>query len=79
MLSSVGDRMNGNHRSMLVEVVDIGTGETLGVENNKFPNRILELTYEHDLHRVRLWGTRSVIDVGLITSAPSSLAGVSKN
>jgi outer membrane protein assembly factor BamB len=79
MLSSVGDRMNGNHRSMLVEVVDIGTGETLGVENNKFPNRILELTYEHDRHRVRLWGTRSVIDLDLVTSAASSLAGVSRN
>jgi outer membrane protein assembly factor BamB len=77
MLSSVGDKMNGNHRSMLVEVVDTRTGETLGVENNKFPNRILQLTYEHDRHRVRLWGTRSVIDLDLVTSAAASLADVS--
>lgn len=79
MLSSVGDRMNGNHRSMLVEVVDTRTGETLGVENNKFTNRILQLTYEHDRHRVRLWGAHSVIDVDLIQSAGSSLADVSDN
>jgi outer membrane protein assembly factor BamB len=79
MLSSVGDRMNGNHRSMLVEVVDTRTGETLGVENNKFTNRILQLTYEHDRHRVRLWGARSVIDLDLIQSAGPSLADVSDN
>jgi outer membrane protein assembly factor BamB len=79
MLSSVGDRMNGNHRSLLVEVVDARTGDTLGVENNKFTNKILQLTYEHDRHRVRLWGARSVVDLDLIQSAGSSLADVSDN
>jgi outer membrane protein assembly factor BamB len=65
MLSLVGDRMNGNHRSMLIEAVDANTGETLGLEDNKFPNRILQLTYDHDRRRVRLWGTRSVVDLDL--------------
>lgn len=77
MLSSVGDRMNGNHRSTLVEVVDTQSGETLGIENNKFPNRVLQLTYEHDRHRVRLFGTRSVIDLDLVTSPAATIADVS--
>src|SRR5580704_3558663 len=79
MLSSVGDRMNGNHRSMLVEVVDARTGETLGLENNKYPNRILQLTYEHDRRRVRLWGTRSVIDLDFVKSAENPLAETTAN
>lgn len=75
MLSSVGDRTNGNHRSMLVEAVDARTGETLAMENNNYPNHILHLTYEHDRRRVRLWGTRSVVDLDFVQGASAATAG----
>jgi hypothetical protein len=63
MLSSVGDRLVGTHRSLLIEVVDARTGETLGLENNKFHDRILHFSYEHEQHRARLWGRRSVVNL----------------
>jgi hypothetical protein len=65
MLCSVGDRLNGNHHAMLVEAIDARTGETLGLEDNKLHNRVLQLTYEQDRRRVRLWGNRSVVDLDL--------------
>ena len=63
MLSSVGDHTDSSQCSMLVEVVDSNTGETLGIEDNHFSNRILQLTYEPESRRVRLWGTRSVVNL----------------
>jgi len=79
MLSLVGDRMNGNHRSMLIEAVDARTGETLGLEDNKLPNRILQLTYSHDQRRVRLWGTRSVIDLDFAKTADAPTGNAAAN
>ncbi len=73
MLASVGDRLNGNHRSMLIEAVDARTGETLALENNKFADRILQFSYDYEQHRVRLWGKRSVIDLD-IRKSPDRLA-----
>ena len=69
MLSLVGDRINGNQRSMLVEVVDAQTGETLGLEDNNFNNKIYQLTFDENRHRVRLWGSRSVLDLDFIREA----------
>lgn len=66
MLSLVGDRINGNQRSMLVEVVDAQTGETLGLEDNNFNNKIFQLTFDENRHRVRLWGSRSVLDLDFV-------------
>jgi hypothetical protein len=63
MLAFVGDRLNGNHRSMLVEVIDTKTGDTLAFDDDRFPNRILQMTYDEDRRRIRLWGTRSVVDL----------------
>jgi hypothetical protein len=63
MVALVGDRLNGNHRSMLVEVIDTKTGETLAFDDDRFPNHILQMTYDDDHRRIRLWGTRSVVDV----------------
>jgi hypothetical protein len=63
MLAFVGDRLNGNHRSMLVEVIDTKTGDTLAFDDDRFPNRILQMTYDDEQRRIRLWGTRSVVDV----------------
>ncbi|HEV3298355.1 MAG TPA: PQQ-binding-like beta-propeller repeat protein [Planctomycetaceae bacterium] len=63
MVALVGDRLNGNHRSMLVEVIDAKTGETLAFDDDRFPNHILQMTYDDDHRRIRLWGTRSVVDV----------------
>ena len=79
MLSSVGDRMNGNHRAMLIETIDARTGDTLGLEDNSLPDRIMQLTYDHDRRSMRLWGKHSVIDLDLIQSAGPSLADVSDN
>jgi outer membrane protein assembly factor BamB len=63
MLSLVGDRMNGNHRSMLIETIDARTGDTLGLEDNSLPDRIMQLTYDHDRRSMRLWGKHSVVDL----------------
>jgi hypothetical protein len=63
MLALVGDRLNGNHSSMLVEVVDAKTGDTLAFDDDRLRNRILQMTYEEDRQRIRLWGTRSVVDL----------------
>jgi outer membrane protein assembly factor BamB len=69
MLALVGDRLNGNHRSMLVEAIDAKTGDTLAFDDDRFPNRILQMTYEEDRRRVRLWGTRSVVDLDFASHA----------
>ena len=79
MLASVGDRLNGNHRSMLIEAVDARTGETLGLENNKFADRILQFSYDYEQRRVRLWGKRSVIDLDLRKSADRLAVGTEAN
>jgi outer membrane protein assembly factor BamB len=69
MLALVGDRLNGNHRSMLVEAVDAKTGDTLAFDDDRFPNHILQMTYEEDRRRIRLWGTRSVVDLDFASHA----------
>jgi hypothetical protein len=66
------DNLDGNYKSLLVEVIDARTGETLGIADNKFPNRILQLSYDDDPRRVRLWGTKSVVDIDF---AGAGLAG----
>jgi outer membrane protein assembly factor BamB len=76
MLAIVGDRLNGNHRSMLVEVVDAKTGDTLAFDDDRFHNRIMQMTYEDDRHRIRLWGARSVVDLNF-SSRPAGLAAES--
>jgi outer membrane protein assembly factor BamB len=75
MLASVGDRLNGNHRSMLIEAVDTRTGETLGLENNKFADRILQFSYDFEQRRVRLWGKRSVVDLDFTKAGDPLAAG----
>lgn len=72
MLALVGDRLNGNHRSMLVEVIDTKTGDTLAFDDDRFPNRVLQMTYDEDSRRIRLWGTRSVVDLDF-ASHPSRI------
>ena len=79
LLSLVGDRMNGNHHSMLIEAVDVRTGETLGLEDNKLPDRILHLTFDHDRRRVRLWGKHSVVDLDLTNPAKPLTAQAAAN
>jgi hypothetical protein len=69
MLAIVGDRLNGNHRSMLVEAVDAKSGETLAFDDDRLFNRILQMTYEEDRRRIRLWGTRSVVDLDFASHA----------
>jgi hypothetical protein len=63
MLALVGDRLNGNHRSMLVEVVDAKTGQTLAFDDDRKDNHVLQMTYDDDQQRIRLWGTKSVVDL----------------
>jgi outer membrane protein assembly factor BamB len=77
MLAMVGDRLNGNHRSMLVEVVDTRTGDTLAFDDDRLANRILQMTYEEDRRRIRLWGTRSVVDLDFAPRAAGLAAGTS--
>ncbi|HET6324908.1 MAG TPA: PQQ-binding-like beta-propeller repeat protein [Planctomycetaceae bacterium] len=69
MLALVGDRLNGNHRSMLVEAVDAKTGDTLAFDDDRLPNRILQMTFDEDRRRIRLWGTRSVVDLDFASHA----------
>jgi len=63
MLALVGDRLNGNHRSMLVEVVDAKTGQTLALDDDRKDNHVLQMTYDDEEQRIRLWGTKSVVDL----------------
>jgi outer membrane protein assembly factor BamB len=63
MLALVGDRLNGNHKSMLVEVVDAKTGQTLAFDDDRKDNHVLQMTYDDDQQRIRLWGTKSVVDL----------------
>jgi hypothetical protein len=78
MLALVGDRLNGNHRSMLVEAVDAKTGDTLAFDDDRLPNRILQMTFDEDRRRIRLWGTRSVVDLDFASHA-SRLAAENSN
>jgi outer membrane protein assembly factor BamB len=63
MLALVGDRLNGNHSSMLVEVVDTKTGDTLAFDDDLLKNRILQMTYDDERRQIRLWGTHSVVNL----------------
>ena len=74
MLALVGDRLNGNHSSMLVEVIDTRTGDTLAFDDDRLRNRILQMTYEEDRRRIRLWGNKSVVNLDFASDG-ARLAG----
>jgi len=67
-MSRLRDRWNGSRQSLLIEAVDAATGDTLGLKDNIYPNRIVQLACEPERGRVELHGMKSTIilefDVG---------------
>ena len=62
-MSGVRDRWNGSRQSLLVEIIDAKTGETLALLDNIFPDRIVQFSYLPDQSRVELRGLKTVIDI----------------
>ncbi len=58
---SYRDPRKRNQQSLLVEVIDAQTGQTMGIKENIFPDRILQLWYERDLGRLELTGLQTQI------------------
>jgi hypothetical protein len=67
-MSRLRDRWNGSRQSLLIEAVDVATGDTLGMKDNIYPNRIVQLACELERGQVKLHGMKSTIvlefDVG---------------
>jgi hypothetical protein len=55
------DRWNQSKTSLLVEVLDGATGQTIGLKDNIFPDRILHLAYEPERGRLELRGLRTTV------------------
>jgi outer membrane protein assembly factor BamB len=61
-MSRVGNRTNGR-RSLLVEVIDSSTGDTIGFKENIFPDRLVQLSYDPAVGRIELRGLKTLIDL----------------
>jgi outer membrane protein assembly factor BamB len=62
-MSGVRDRWNGNRQSLLVEVIDIATGETIGLKTDLRPDRIVQCTYEPDSGRMLFYGLKTLFEL----------------
>ncbi|MBT6154576.1 MAG: PQQ-binding-like beta-propeller repeat protein [Planctomycetaceae bacterium] len=62
-MSGVRDRWNGNRQSLLVEVIDEATGETIGLKTNLRPDRIVQCTYQPEHSRIRFYGLKTLFDL----------------
>jgi hypothetical protein len=74
LLSLVGDRIEGNSRSLLAEVLDASTGETLCVHDACFRDQILQMSYLPEESSLRLWGKKSTITLELLRSGAQATA-----
>ena len=62
-MSGVRDRWNGNRQSLLVEVIDEATGETIGLKTDLRPDRIVQCTYQPEQGRIRFYGLKTLFDL----------------
>ncbi len=62
-ISQVRNSYYGNRQSMLVEVIDAKTGQTIGVKDNILPDRIVNLYYDPQAGRIELRGLKCRIDI----------------
>lgn len=60
-LSQIRDRLNGTRQSLLIEIIDKRTGETLGLHDNLIPSRVVLLACDPAEGRIELTGLRTVI------------------
>jgi len=60
-LSLSGEKAPRNRQSLLVEVLDAATGETIGIDESAMRDRILQFTYDHAAERIELRGQKAVI------------------
>jgi outer membrane protein assembly factor BamB len=62
-MSGIRDRWNGNRQSLLVEVIDIATGETIGLKTDLRPDRIVQCTYDPDSGRMLFYGLKTLFEL----------------
>ncbi|MCA9115928.1 MAG: PQQ-like beta-propeller repeat protein [Planctomycetaceae bacterium] len=60
-VSRIRDREQGSRQSLLVELLDAATGQTIGSRDNLFPDRIVHLSCEPEQGHLVLRGLRSAI------------------
>jgi len=71
-MSRIGNRTNGR-RSLLVEVIDSSTGDTIGFKENIFPDRLVQLSYDPADERIELRGLKTLIDLNFSRKPPQIL------
>ncbi len=62
-ISRVRDPWNSSRQSMLVEIIDRKNGQTIGLKDNIFPDRILHLSYFPENGLIELFGQNTKIDL----------------
>jgi hypothetical protein len=62
-MSGVRDRWNGNRQSLLIEVIDEATGETIGLKTNLRPDRIVQCNYQPDSGTIQLYGLKTLVEL----------------
>jgi outer membrane protein assembly factor BamB len=61
--SRIRDRHQGGRQALLVELIDPATGETIAVEHNIPPDRIIHAEYDPDRRNLVLFGLRGRIEI----------------
>jgi outer membrane protein assembly factor BamB len=62
-LARVRDRTNASRQSLLVELIDKQTGETIAIRKNLFPARILQTAYDPERQQLDLIALRSRVRI----------------
>ena len=62
-MSGVRNRWNGNKQSLPVEVIDAASGETIGLKDNIYPDRIVQCTYHPGQGRILLHGLKTLVEL----------------
>lgn len=63
LVSRIRDRANGNRQSMLIELLDRKTGETLARRDNILSDRFVHLHYDADASVIELHGMQTIVKI----------------